>query len=136
MGRCLTPGLESVQCPWRTMSNSNEVEIKPLEAAPLYFSEIMGMEVTLSKTSMNELVERLAVLTKKLVLDELDKRQVSAPKTMTVKEVAQLLHLSEWTVRQRKEEFGAIKVSDHKSGKLVFPTSFIMEYMNKGFSAN
>ena len=34
MGRCLTPGLESVQCPWRTMSNSNEVEIKPLEAVP------------------------------------------------------------------------------------------------------
>lgn len=118
------------------MSNSNEVEIKPLEAAPLYFSEIMGMEVTLSKASMNELVERLAVLTKKLVLDELDKRQVSAPKTMTVKEVAQLLHLSEWTVRQRKEEFGAIKVSGQKSGRLVFPTSSILEFMNKGFLAN
>ena len=28
-----TPGLESEQCPSCTMSNSNEVEIKPLEAA-------------------------------------------------------------------------------------------------------
>ena len=31
--RGVTPGLESEQCPTCTMSNSNEVEIKPLEAA-------------------------------------------------------------------------------------------------------
>ena len=32
-GRGVTPGLESEQCPTCTMFNSNEVEIKPLEAA-------------------------------------------------------------------------------------------------------
>lgn len=96
----------------------------------------MGMEVTLSKASMNELVQRLSLLTKKLVLDELEKRQVSTPKTMTVKEVAQLLHLSEWTVRQRKDELGALKLSGHKAGKLIFSTTRIMEYMRNGYFSN
>ena len=82
---------------------------------------------------MNELVERLAALTKKLVLDELDKRQVSTPKTMTVKEAAEFLHISEWCVRQKKEVLGAIKLSDAKSGKLIFSTARVMEYLSQGY---
>lgn len=87
------------------------------------------MEVTLSPLSMNELVKRLSLVTKKMVLEELKKEYVHIPKTMTVKEVAQLLRLSEWTVRQRKEELGYIKMSEKKSGRIIFSAEKVLEYM-------
>ena len=81
----------------------------------------MGMEVTLSPTSMNELVQRISQYTKKLVMDELNKKHNTLPKTLTVKEVAELLHISEWCVRQKKTELGGLKLSTKQSGKIIFP---------------
>ena len=96
----------------------------------------MGMEVTLSPTSMNELVQRISLYTKKLVMDELNKKQSSLPKTLTVKEVAELLHISEWCVRQKKIELEGLKISTKQSGRIIFPLEKVMEYMNKGYISN
>ena len=69
-------------------------------------------------------------------MDELNKRQSSLPKTLTVKEVAELLHISEWCVRQKKTELGGLKLSTKQSGKIIFPLEKVMEYMNKGYVSN
>lgn len=96
----------------------------------------MGMEVTLSPTSMNELVQRISLYTKKLVMEELKRKEKSLPKTLTVKEVAELLHISEWCVRQKKAELGGLKISENQSGKIIFPFDKVMEYMNNGYISN
>ena len=69
-------------------------------------------------------------------MDELNKKQSSLPKTLTVKEVAELLHISEWCVRQKKIELGGLKISTKQSGRIIFPLEKVMEYMNKGYISN
>ena len=53
----MIPGLESEQCPSRTMSNSNEVEIKPLEAASFLEIKTVGGGIQTAITTMTKIAK-------------------------------------------------------------------------------